>query len=187
MVRSCDLQARSRTVIATLTAGINAARSLSQPSRMDSSNSMQTVTPYIFYEDVAAAVEWLSRAFGFRETIRYVDSSGDVTYAELGWGPERLLITRFVDGYRNPRHSRYLSSVVFVTVDDVEAHFERAKAALAKIIHGLEDKPYGLRQYTAEDPEGQRWLFAEQVRDLLPEEWGGLQVDGGLRTQAEPV
>ena len=34
------------------------------------------------------------------------------------------------------------------------------------------DKPYGQRQYTVEDLEGHRWSFSEQVRDVLPEEWG---------------
>jgi uncharacterized glyoxalase superfamily protein PhnB len=147
---------------------------------------VQTASPYLFYEDVAAAMRWLAGAFGFRETIRYVDGHGVVTYGELAWGPDRLLITRFTDGYRNPKHTEYISGIVYITVLDVEAHCRQATLAGATIISELEDKPYGLRQYTAEDPEGQRWLFAQQVRDLLPEEWGGVSVDGGL-TRVRPI
>ena len=52
------------------------------------------------YEDVAGAIDWLSRAFGFREVgRRYTDDAGRVTHAELeldgalvylGWPDEGL-------------------------------------------------------------------------------------------------
>jgi hypothetical protein len=69
----------------------------------------------------------------------------------------------------------------------VSAREARAKAAMTRIITEPEDKPYGLRQYAAEDRKGQRWIFARRVRDVLPEEWGGKQVDGQPPAQAEPV
>ena len=34
---------------------------------------MQTVTPYLLYEDAAAAIDWLGRAFGFEERLRLAD------------------------------------------------------------------------------------------------------------------
>ena len=47
----------------------------------------QTVVPMVAYEDAAAAIEWLSRAFGFREDPdeRYTED-GRVTHAELDVG-----------------------------------------------------------------------------------------------------
>lgn len=147
-------------------------------------DAMQSVTPYLLYEDVAAAVEWLSGAFGFREEIHYLDEKG-VVYAELAFGLERLMVARFAEGYRSARHVGYHNGQVYLTVDDVDAHFARAKAAGATILAEPHDKPYGLRMYIADDPEGQRWMIAQQVRDVLPEEWGGETVHaGGGRTTA---
>ena len=38
------------------------------------------------------------------------------------------------------------------------------------------DFEYGERQYQAEDPAGHRWTFSETLRDVAPEEWGGISV-----------
>ena len=65
---------------------------------------------------------------------------------------------------------------MFIIIPDVEAHFERAVRGGASVISPPEDKPYGQRQYTVQDPEGHRWSFSEQVRDVLPEEWGATRL-----------
>lgn len=57
-------------------------------------------------------------------------------------------------------------------VEDVDAHFARAKAAGAKIVEVLNEQMYGERQFCAEDLEGHRWLFSRHVRDVAPQDWG---------------
>jgi uncharacterized glyoxalase superfamily protein PhnB len=52
---------------------------------------------------------------------------------------------------------------VHVYVDYVDAHFARPKVAGAKIAAPPHTKPYGDRNYTAEDPEGQQWTFSQHV------------------------
>jgi uncharacterized glyoxalase superfamily protein PhnB len=138
------------------------------------------VTPYLFYEDVLAAVDWLCEAYGFRESLRYPAADGRVTHAEMEHGGETIMVGHFAAGYQNPRHTGYVSQLVFVSVEDVQAHYVQAKRAGAKILTELEDKPYGQRQYTAEDPEGHRWIFGQQVRDVLPEEWGAVQAQADV-------
>jgi uncharacterized glyoxalase superfamily protein PhnB len=64
---------------------------------------------------------------------------------------------------------------VHAYVDDVDAHFERAKAAGATMLSEPEDTPWGDRHYRVEDLEGHRWMFAQHVRDVAPEEWGAEQ------------
>ena len=59
---------------------------------------------------------------------------------------------------------------LYVYVDGVDAHFERAKKAGAKIVEEPKDQFYGDRRYGAEDLEGHCWFFAEHVRDVSPEE-----------------
>jgi uncharacterized glyoxalase superfamily protein PhnB len=56
--------------------------------------------------------------------------------------------------------------MLYVYVDDVDHHYERARQAGAQIVLPLEDRPWGDRTYQATDPEGHQWVFAQHVRDV---------------------
>lgn len=139
---------------------------------------MTPITPYLFYEDVAAAVTWLIAAFDFEETLRSTAEDGTVNHAELACDGDSVMLGRFSPGYKNPKHTGHVSQLVFVSVTGVDEHCRRAREHGAVILDEPEDKPYGQRQYTAEDLEGHRWAFGEQVRDVLPEEWGAVHPAG---------
>ena len=130
------------------------------------------ITPYLLYEDVAGALDWLSRAFGFRERLRFAGEDGTVTHAELALDDGLVMLGHPGPDYRSPKRLGHATQLVHVYVDDVDAHYERARQAGATILQEPEDQPYGDRRYDAEDPEGHRWSFAERVRDVAPEEWG---------------
>ena len=133
---------------------------------------MQTVTPYLLYENVGAALDWLSRAFGFAERLRFTDSEDQVTHAEMTFDGATIMLGHPGPDYVNPRRGSAVTMFVHVHVDDVDAHFEQAKAAGGEVLTVPEDKPYGERAYDVADPEGHRWTFAQHVRDVPPEEWG---------------
>jgi uncharacterized glyoxalase superfamily protein PhnB len=107
------------------------------------------VYPAMRFNDANTALEWLSRAFGFTELAVYRDDDGGVRHAEMSLGPG---IVMFGEG--DPS-----SQSVYVAVDDVDAHYERSKAAGAEITRELEDTDYGSREYTARDLEGHVWSF----------------------------
>jgi uncharacterized glyoxalase superfamily protein PhnB len=132
----------------------------------------QTVTPYLLYEDVAGALDWLSKAFGFRETVRLQGEAGYVNHAEMDVGDgSPIYLGDPGDDYRNPKHLGASTCLVYVYVEDVNAHHARAREAGATIIEEPADQDYGDRRYAAEDPEGHQWFFAQRIRDA-PEEWG---------------
>jgi len=124
------------------------------------------------YEDVAAAIDWLGAAFGFRESgPPYTDADGRVTHAELDLGGASVMLGWPGPEYHSPNHHareceparRWLGTPwvidgVHVTVDDVDGHFERSRAAGATILRDVEDLPFG-RLYSAADLEGHRWMF----------------------------
>ena len=116
------------------------------------------VIPVLGYEDVGAAVEWLCGAFGFAERWR-----AGAHRAQLAVGDCAVAVTAGVGGPAN----------VMVRVEDVDAHYERARAYGARIIGEPAEYPYGERQYTAGDPAGHTWTFSQSVADVAPEEWGG--------------
>lgn len=136
----------------------------------------QTVVPMVAYEDAAGAIDWLSRAFGFRENSdeRYTEEDGRVTHAELdvGDGSVIYLANPTPDYVAPKRHrkeceaaARWLSvpwvvDGLLVRVDDVAAHFAQAQAAGATILSEIDEGPDGAR-YRAEDVEGHRWMFVE--------------------------
>jgi uncharacterized glyoxalase superfamily protein PhnB len=121
---------------------------------------MQLVTPYLLYEDGERAGEFLRRAFGFREVDRQVGAAGGMHLeleTELGG---RIYAGQPPEGYRNPG-TVGRTSMVYVIVDDVDAHHDRAKAEGAEIIEELVTLPFGHRRYTARDPQGHEWSFAQ--------------------------
>jgi uncharacterized glyoxalase superfamily protein PhnB len=135
----------------------------------------QTVFPYLLYEDVAAMLDWLARAFGFTEKLRFADEDGTVTHAEMEIGGGSIMLGDPGGEYRSPKHGGGWPAQVQVYVADVDAHYERAKAAGAEIRQELMDTPYGDRRYDAYDPEGHLWMFSTHVRDVPPAEWGATE------------
>jgi uncharacterized glyoxalase superfamily protein PhnB len=128
------------------------------------------VTPYLYYEDVPAALEWLARAFGFHESLRLHGPDGKVSHAEMRVADGLVMMGCPAPQYRNPKHVGHVTQALHIYVDDVDAHYERAKKAGAKILASPEDQFYGDRRYAAEDPEGHHWYFAQHVRDVSAEE-----------------
>jgi PhnB protein len=132
----------------------------------------QTITPYLLYEDCAGMLEWLTRAFGFEEKLRFADDAGNVTHAEMTIADGSFFMGDPGDDYRSPKNGGGWPAQVHVYVDDVGAHYEQARAAGAQIRLELADTPYGDRRYDAYDAEGHLWSFATHLRDVPVSEWG---------------
>jgi uncharacterized glyoxalase superfamily protein PhnB len=128
------------------------------------------IAPYLLYEDVDAAVEFLVTAFGFTREVRLAGPDGKAMHAEVRLGDGVVMMGRPGEDYRNPKHLGGVTQLVYVYVDDVDRHCETATAAGAKIILELADQFYGDRTYGAEDPEGHQWSFGQHVRDVAPED-----------------
>ena len=130
------------------------------------------IIPYLLYADVAGALDFLSRAFGFEERLRYTGPEGYVSHAELRLGDGIVFLGDPGDAYRNPEQLGGHTVLVTVYVDDVDVHCERARAAGAQIVEEPADQVYGERRYGAVDPEGHHWSFGQVVRHVEPKEWG---------------
>jgi uncharacterized glyoxalase superfamily protein PhnB len=128
-----------------------------------------SVIPVLVCPDVRAAVAFLEDAFGFVERVQI----GEDHRAQLAFGDGAVIVGDVRGERRPPRAGEETHSVV-VRVDDARAHCEHARAHGAKILMEPTDFEYGERQYAAEDPAGHRWVFSETLRDVEPEEWGGI-------------
>lgn len=132
------------------------------------------VIPMMAYENGPAAMDWLARAFGFRERARMLSKEGRLSHGEMEAGDGLIMLATPSPQYHGPKRHReecadarkwsevpYIIDGVLVYVDDVTAHIERARAAGANILSPVEDSPDGKR-YRAEDIEGHRWMFVER-------------------------
>jgi PhnB protein len=123
------------------------------------SQATTQVVPYIFYRDVPAALEWLTRAFGFAETMREGTPSGGV-HGEMTFDGQLIMMGQGgkAMGMQSVRDVGTATQGVFIYLADVDAHCARTKAAGAEIFKPLQDLPYG-RSYSARDLEGHPWFF----------------------------
>jgi uncharacterized glyoxalase superfamily protein PhnB len=143
------------------------------------------IVPILIYPDVNAALEWLCDAFGFRERLRSADRRGVIGHAQIVSGAGDIMLGRAGGPYTAPGGDR-VNQYVLVAVEDVNAHFEHARARGARIIQPLEDMPFGTRHYTAADPAGHWWTFSQNVADVAPESWGAvLRVDTSHQTRTD--
>jgi uncharacterized glyoxalase superfamily protein PhnB len=140
--------------------------------------SGQRIIPMLAYADAAAAIDWLTAAFGFGELEerRHTSEAGVVQHAELELDGDSVMLATPTPDYEGPRRHaetceaarRWLDNPwvidgVYVEVDDLDAHHAQAVAAGARILRSPGDPGIGLRIYTAEDLEGHRWMFGQRA------------------------
>ena len=122
---------------------------------------MQTIFPLLRYDDARAAIRWLCATFGFVELFSVPPSGPFVRHAQLRLGTNIVMLgsVRPDDGMTSPRRSGVVTQALCVYVDDLDAHFERARSAGAEITAPLADTDFGAREYHVRGLEGHPWTF----------------------------
>jgi uncharacterized glyoxalase superfamily protein PhnB len=114
--------------------------------------------PGLKYQNGTAAIDWLTRAFGFKRLVVIPGPDETIAHAELTFGQDVIMLgstTRPNDA----EVSGGARQSINVTIDDPDAHHARAVKAGAKIVVPLADTHYGARAYSAHDLEGHVWTF----------------------------
>jgi PhnB protein len=130
---------------------------------MGTRNTANRIVPSLAYADAPKAIEFLSKAFGFRETYRYPMDDGRIGYAELVYQDSMISLASVFEGFgETPLKLPATSCTLRCYVDDVDAHYQRALEGGATITAEISED-HGLRMYRASDPEGHRWVFATEL------------------------
>ena len=140
------------------------------------------ISSAVFYEDAAAAIDWLCGAFGFEVRLRVEGEGGRIEHSELTYGDGLIMVG--MAGGRADRPERLHcgsprsiggvnTQCLCVFVDDADAHCARARAAGAVIEEEPTTRDHGEeywadRIYRARDPEGHQWFFMQRVREPTP-------------------
>ena len=123
------------------------------------------ITPYLYYEDVVSAMRFLTKAFGFRRFGAVSRGPGGrIIHAAMKAGSSVVLMGRPPRVYRNPRRLGQATQCLLLDVRGVDAHFQRALEAGARVLQEPADTPFGTRRYGVTDPEGHEWYFSQRRR-----------------------
>lgn len=157
---------------------------------MISNRSVPTdsILPHIVYPEVAKAIDWLTKTFGFTEHYRYGEPGGPAGGAQMHLGNAWIMLKGARPGSASPAQLGYGTQSLTVFLEDVDTHFKRAKSAGAQIVEDLHETEYGERQYGAEDLAGHHWLFSRHARNVSPDQWGATVSSPAIMTpQISPM
>jgi len=120
------------------------------------------VVPGMTYRDAPAAIDWLCDVLGFERRLVVPNGEGGIAHAQLTLGNGMVMLgsARMDDPGSivfPPEPGGRLTQANLVVVSDIEAHYERVKAAGANIVMELEEQFYGGSLFAVRDPEGQLW------------------------------
>jgi uncharacterized glyoxalase superfamily protein PhnB len=130
----------------------------------------------VFYDDPARAIDWLRDAFGFTVRVKIESSPGTIEHSELDYGGGLVMVGDARKGGEGPKRvspkdigGRCTQSIM-IHVDDVDAHYRRAKEHGAVVTREPETSDYGEewfvdKSYGCTDLEGHHWWFSQRLRD----------------------
>lgn len=131
-----------------------------------------SVTPYLIIDGAADALEFYKRAFGAKEQFRMPAPGGKIGHAEIKIGDSAVMLADEYPemGARSPRALGGAGVSLMIYVERVDDVFKQALKAGAKELQPLENKFYGDRSGTLQDPFGHVWTISTHVEDVSTEE-----------------
>jgi len=124
--------------------------------------SAWSLAPYLRTENAAEAIAWYGRALGATETARYEMPDGTIGHAELDVHGNRLCLadTNKPGQFVKPSNANEVPILLYASVPDVDAAFNRAIEAGARVEREPTDQSYGERSAGFIDPFGHAWYFS---------------------------
>jgi PhnB protein len=131
-----------------------------------------SVTPYLIIGAAAEAIEFYKTAFGAIELMRMPAPGGKIGHAEIKIGDSPIMLAdEFPEmGYKSPQTLGGSPVSIMIYVEDVDAVFDQAVGAGAKVQRPVKDQFYGDRMGTLEDPFGHVWHVSTHKEDVSAEE-----------------
>ena len=131
----------------------------------------QTANPYLVVDDAAEAIDFYVRAFGAKEVMR-IESNGKIAHAQIRIGNSHIMISdeHPEAGAMSPKSFGGSPVRIFLYVKNVDSFVGRAVAVGAKVRRLVDEKIYGDRSGSLEDPFGHIWHVATHRKDIPADE-----------------
>lgn len=132
---------------------------------------MRSITPHLVCTNAADAIEFYKKAFDAEEMMRLPGPDGKLVHASLKIGDSQIMLADSRgDCIQGPEELNGSPVLIHLQVEDVDAVFNQAIEAGAKLTMPVTDMFWGDRYGQLDDPFGHRWSVATHVRDLSFEE-----------------
>jgi PhnB protein len=131
-----------------------------------------SVTPYLYIDGAAAAIDFYKKAFGATELFRMGGPGGKIGHAEIRIGDSRIMLADEFPamGAKSPKSYGGSPVSLLVYVANVDEIVEQAVAAGATLVRPVQDQFYGDRSGGVKDPFGHSWYVSTHIEDVAPEE-----------------
>ncbi|HEY6370027.1 MAG TPA: VOC family protein [Candidatus Sulfotelmatobacter sp.] len=131
-----------------------------------------TLTPFLTVRDAVRAIEFYKQAFGAQERGVMKGPDGKVMHAELKIGDSVIMLSdewpEF--GALSPLGSGGAGMGLHIYIDGVDAAFDRAVKAGARVDMPVSDQFWGDRYGKLTDPFGHKWSIATHTKDMSADE-----------------
>ncbi|MEM9691319.1 MAG: VOC family protein [Myxococcota bacterium] len=129
-----------------------------------------TFTPRLVVDDAAVATKFYRAVLGATERMCLRGPDGRVLHLELECAGLVFSLTEASADDPSPLSLGGSPVILMLMDDDPDGVFRRAEAAGARIIHPVEDRPYGMRDGRFADPAGHVWIVTRVAEHLDPAE-----------------
>jgi PhnB protein len=131
-----------------------------------------SITPYMTVRDAARAIEFYKEAFGAKERGVMKGPDGKVMHAELMIGDSIIMLGDEMPefGALSPQSTGGAGMGLHIYVDGVDAAFDRAVKAGARVDMPVSDQFWGDRYGKLTDPFGHKWSIATHTKDMSADE-----------------
>ncbi len=131
-------------------------------------NNRIRIIPSLSYRDAKAAINWLCKAFDFKEDAVYQTEDGKIAHAQLTYKGNMIMLGSIDSGsafsklVKHPTEiGGFVTQSAYIIIDDdeIDKHYDKAKSNGAEILLALKSEDYGGKNYTCKDLEGHIWSF----------------------------
>ncbi len=138
---------------------------MANQTTMSPGSAIHEVYPYLCVRGAAAAIDFYTRVFGARETLRLSEPSGRIAHAELTLGPATLMLADEHPEYgvQSPLAFGGTGTTIHLHVENVDTITARAVEAGATVLREPADQGHGERQCRLRDPFGHEWLLGHKI------------------------
>lgn len=135
-------------------------------------SGFHSVTPYLIIKNAAAAIEFYKKAFNAQEVFCLKTPDQLVCHAEINIANSRIMLANEFPqmNFLGPESIGGTPVMIHLYVENVDALFNQAVNAGAKVVKSLKDEFYGDRIGSVQDPFGHIWSIATHIKDISNEE-----------------
>lgn len=130
------------------------------------------ITPHLAIADVAAALDFYTKAFNAQERLRLTLPDGTIAHAELELNGALITLGAAIEAYGlvAPDKDGPVQVAITLSVPDVDAAYAKATAAGASSMSEPADQFHGDRTAAVRCPYGHKWILQTHLRDVSQRE-----------------